>query len=134
MYLELARNDITVARILLEPRNNPGNDEMITNIAAYHVQQGLEKGLKHIIHDINGLDDSTKRFRSHSLTSLISVVEDECGITIIDDLKIMSETITEWESESRYGGSFSVTKSEIERGIELFEELTQIIDEKYHHQ
>ena len=42
-----AEADISIARLLLSPSGNPTNDEMITDQAAYHVQQGIEKALKY---------------------------------------------------------------------------------------
>ena len=125
MYLDLAKADISVAKILLEPKNNPTNDEMITDAAAYHVQQGIEKLLKYILHDLNGIDDSSKSFRTHSITSLISKVEDETNVKVPDELKMVSELLTSWESESRYGGDISATEKQIKNCINIFEEFIE---------
>ncbi len=45
--LARAEADIRIARILLSPEGNPENDEMITDQAAYHAQQAIEKALKY---------------------------------------------------------------------------------------
>lgn len=37
--LARAQADIDIAKLLLSPEGNPSNDEMITDQAAYHVQQ-----------------------------------------------------------------------------------------------
>jgi len=43
--LKRARTDIQIAKTLMTPAGNPTNDEMVTDQAAYHVQQGIEKAL-----------------------------------------------------------------------------------------
>jgi len=45
--LKRARSDIQIAKTLLSPVGNPASDEMITDQAAYHIQQGIEKALKY---------------------------------------------------------------------------------------
>lgn len=45
--LARAQADINIAKLLISPGENPNNDEMITDQAAYHVQQGLEKAMKY---------------------------------------------------------------------------------------
>ena len=45
--LKRARSDIQIAKTLMSPAGNPTNDEMITDQAAYHIQQGIEKALKY---------------------------------------------------------------------------------------
>ena len=44
--LRRAESDIAIAELLLSEEGNPTHDEMITDQAAYHVQQGIEKALK----------------------------------------------------------------------------------------
>ena len=45
--MKRARIDIQIAKTLMTPAENPTNDEMVTDQAAYHIQQGIEKALKY---------------------------------------------------------------------------------------
>ena len=128
-YHEKAVRDIKVATYYTSAVGNPDNDEGMYDIAAYHAQQGIEKEIKYILHDIFGADETEKRFRVHSIPSLISYVE-EYGVVIPDEVKSIAYDVTEWEASSRYPGGAKTTRDEIQEAIGVFDELAQFVKEK----
>lgn len=119
-----AEADIKIARLLISPEGNPSNDEMITDQAAYHAQQAIEKALKYQT-EMMGLDYT----KTHNLTGLIATLEKQ-GFTVADDLKGKAFEISDWEASSRYKDDFMVVKSEIEKAISMYEELRgRILDD-----
>ena len=119
--LRRSESDIAIAKILLSPEGNPTNDEMITDHAAYHVQQGIEKALKYQT-EIMGIPYR----KIHNLVGLISDLEQN-GYTVSDAMKSKAFVISDWEASSRYNDDFSVVKAEIENAIDLYEELKEDI-------
>lgn len=119
--LNRAESDIRIARLLLTPQGNPTNDEMITDQAAYHTQQGIEKALKY---QSEMLGISYKK--THNLAGLIMDLEKN-GFIVPEELKYRSTFISDWEASSRYNDDFNVVKAEIEKAIQLYEELRSAI-------
>ena len=119
--LKRARTDIEIAKILMSPAGNPTNDEMITDQAAYHIQQGIEEALKYQT-EISGLPYK----KIHNLTGLIIDVEN-AGFAVSNELKAMAFQISDWEASSRYNDDFTVVKGDLERAIRLYEELEKRI-------
>ena len=126
-YLERAEIDIYIAKLLLSPEGNPTNDEGIYDAAAYHVQQGVEKALKYVLHDVTEISDETREFRTHNLDDLIDIVESKTAYIIPDSVKEMAEEITSWEANSRYGSSIVTTRAQIEEAINLYENMKENI-------
>lgn len=112
-----AEADISIARLLLSPSGNPTNDEMITNQAAYHVQQGIEKALKYQT-EMMGIEYK----KTHSLIGLITDLE-KSGFIVSDALKSKAFLISDWEASSRYNDDFSAVRRDIEDAVILYEEL-----------
>ena len=102
--LKRARTDIEIAKILMSPAGNPTNDEMITDQAAYHIQQGIEEALKYQT-EISGLPYK----KIHNLTGLIIDVEN-AGFAVSNELKAMAFQISDWEASSRYNDDFYLDK------------------------
>ena len=119
--LKRARSDIQIAKTLMTPAGNPTNDEMITDQAAYHIQQGIEKALKYQT-EISGIPYK----KSHNLIGLISDVE-KTGFVVSNDLKAMAFQISDWEASSRYNDDFTVLREDMEKAINLYEELEEQI-------
>ena len=115
--LKRARTDIQIARMLMSPEGNPQNDDMITAQAAYHIQQGIEKALKYQT-EISGYPYR----KIHHLAGLIGDVE-KTGFVVSDELKSMAYLISDWESSSRYNDDFSVSVTDLNRALQLYEEL-----------
>ncbi len=122
-YHDRAIGDLYVAKLLTSPKGNPSNDEGVLDIAAYHVQQGIEKELKHIMHDICGVPDDTRVFRTHVIDDLIDQVETQTSFVVPDDVKEIALNLTNWEAQSRYPNSIASTLDEITTAIEIFEDL-----------
>lgn len=120
--LKRAKTDIQIARTLMTPEANPTSDEMIMDQAAYHIQQGIEKALKYQT-EISGIPYK----KIHNLVGLITDVE-KTGFQVSTGLKEMAFQISDWEASSRYNDDFSVLKTDLEKAIQLYEELeTQIL-------
>ncbi len=130
MLLDRADRDVYNARLLISPTGNPDNDELIDDIAAYHVQQGIEKALKYALFSIGGLDETSRTYRTHSIPTLIDLVQENCGFTVPERLILASNDITGWEANSRYGEDPVAMRDEIMEAIEMYEELKQLILEK----
>lgn len=127
MLLDRADSDIYNAKLLLSPVGNPTNDELITDIAAYHVQQAIEKALKYLIYTLSNADPENREYRTHNITSLILLAEDLCGFYVSEQLKAQSYAITRWESKSRYEDSSVAVKKDIQNAIEMYNELREQI-------
>ena len=119
--LSRSESDIAIAKLLLSPEGNPTNDEMITDQAAYHVQQAIEKALKYKT-EMLGIAYR----KTHNLVGLISDLEQN-GFVVDDTLKSKAAEISGWEAASRYNDDFKAVKSEIESAIEIYENLKEII-------
>ena len=119
--LDRAEADIAIARLLLSPVGNPSNDELITDQAAYHVQQAIEKALKHQI-ECMGL----RYKKTHNITGLIVQLEKN-GFCVSDELKRKAFIISDWEALSRYNDDFFVVRKDILDAIELYYELKKSI-------
>ena len=115
--LRRSESDIAIARILLSPEGNPTNDEMITDQAAYHVQQGIEKALKYQT-EMMGIPYR----KIHNLVGLISDLEKN-GYAVDSKLKAKAFVISDWEASSRYNDDFSVVREDIEDAISMYEDL-----------
>lgn len=97
---------------------------MITDQAAYHIQQGIEKALK-CQTEISGC--AYKKI--HNLIGLIYDAE-KTGLEVSDELKAMAYKISDWEASSRYNDDFSVDQEDLLKAIRLYEELEKQILEK----
>ena len=125
-YHELGEGDILAAKSLISPAVNITNDERFYDIAAYHVQQAIEKELKYILHDLNDADDTTKDFRTHNIVSLCKQVE-KYGISLPDDIKDIAFEISEWEAVSRYKGGVINNVSQIKSAIGVYDNLVEFV-------
>lgn len=115
--LARARADAEISKILLTDKGNPTHDEMITDQAAYHVQQAIEKALKYQT-EMFGMEYK----KIHNLAGLIPPLE-AAGFPVSDELKSKAYIISNWEASSRYADDFFSVKSDIEDALRLYEEL-----------
>lgn len=117
--------DIEVAKRCCCSKNNPTNDEYFYDVAAYHAQQAVEKELKYILHDIYGMDNTSRKFRTHNISTLIvflgnyepDFVKNHQGLVDMMDI------ITDWEASCRYGESIVSTRKDIENAIVIADDL-----------
>ncbi len=106
----------------------PYNDEMILNIAAYHLQQAVEKILKGSLECAGVTVPNT-----HRIPKLIKMVFDHNANLIITDwIDDHSEMLSEWEAQTRYNMDFLVEKRKLDtaiREIQKFFHVNGIQDE-----
>lgn len=128
-YHERGEADIYVARIILSPVGNPTNDENVYAIAAYHVQQAIEKELKYILHDLYQVDDSTRSFKTYNISDLIGQVE-RLGIALPDELIELAYDIGDWEAATRYAGNVVADAKEIKNAIDIYDLFASFVKDQ----
>lgn len=88
--------------------------------------------MMHILHNIYGMDDKLRSFRTHNISTLLlylgrynsDFVQNKC-----QSLIEMSDTLTSWEASCRYGEDIVSTRRDIEKAITIAEDmLTKIQD------
>lgn len=127
-YQDRADADLKVAKLLISPIGNPTHDEMLYDNAAYHLEQAYEKELKYVLHDLLGVDDTTREFKTHNIADLISQIED-AEYSIPEAIKEISHDLTEWEASTRYNADISSDLMEIKIAISKFELLKNAVEE-----
>jgi hypothetical protein len=60
--------DLLIAHYLLNVENKELSKYIDT--AGYHVQQAIEKSIKYFLHNVHGIDDTTRTFKTHNLMNL----------------------------------------------------------------
>lgn len=105
-------------------------DEGTLNIAGYLLQQTVELALKHII-EMNGFEYP----KTHDISVLLDKIDEVCthkiDENIIDTLYLMSGTITQMESKTRYIKNYLVSKRSISQVKELIIKLLPQIDKSF---
>lgn len=122
--------DIEISKRCCRSENNPTNDEYFYDAAAYHIQQAIEKELKYMLHNIYGMDDKPRSFRTHNISTLLlylgrynpEFVQNKCQ-NIIE----ISDVLTDWEASCRYGENIVSTRRDIEKAIIIAEDLLKDI-------
>lgn len=131
MNINRIKTDITLAECGINPAINITNDEYLYDASAYHIQQAIEKSLKYILHNIYGEDDTTKKFKTHNISSLIIMLNsyDSDFINNHPDIVNIADEITKWEASSRYGESIVSTRNDIMEAIKYAKNLyDEILD------
>lgn len=93
--LRLARADFKVYENLIK-----SDDELVANIAHYHMQQAIEKLLKCAIE----LKGERPRW-THDIRELYATYQN-LGWPAIEEIRTIQDTVTLWESRSRYNTNF----------------------------
>lgn len=121
--------DIKMAEYGISPAINVTNDEYLYDLAAYHIQQAVEKELKYILHDIYGEDDTERRFKTHNISSLLIMINeyDQDFINNHKDIVDISDQLTSWEASSRYGENIVSTREDINKAINCAKGLEEEI-------
>lgn len=119
--LERADSDVHVAESLLGPIGNPTNNYLITNVAAFHAQQAIEKALKYKIQAVG-----IPPIDTHNLTELLHALEHN-GIVFSPVLKTQAFVISSWENDYQFNDDFHAVKSDVEYAIQLYKELRKQI-------
>lgn len=103
----LIKADIIAARQAIEYYESSGI-KSIKNIAAYHLQQAVEKLIKYQIYS-SGVNINYSQMYTHNIERLI-IYGDSLNISILvpEYIREKSLRITDWEAGSRYDVGFSI--------------------------
>lgn len=94
----------------------------IKNVAAYHLQQAVEKLLKYQIYQV-GTNISNRRMYTHDIRKLLDYASEENFRLIVPDyINNHANSITEWEAGSRYDIGFSVRIDALKKCYETVNE------------
>lgn len=125
MKLYQPKSDLDAVQLFLE---HPKNEHLI-DLASYHLQQAVEKCLKYMLYNIYGMDENSRKYRTHNITQLCYMINklDADFLDKHQDLLINSYKLTTWETGSRYDENFYVKTQEIENtfifAMNLYNEL-----------
>lgn len=92
-------------------------DEYAVTAATYHIQQAIEKTLKGLILINGGQPEFT-----HNINKLIQHCNN-LGIEITEELDDISETLTIWETSSRYDPFINFSQKKYDKAKNVFKEL-----------
>jgi len=109
-----AKADLQSARLLLSQN---GSDELLVDIAAYHVQQGIEKLVKFAL-TLSGV----KYKQTHDMDILHEQLEG-AGIKIFPWLCENIDTLNSYATKTRYGSDKVATTRKITQLLNLAEGL-----------
>lgn len=112
LLLEKARKDYDTVICMQKV-----NDELYLDICCYHIQQAIEKVLKCSI-ELKGFRYSYE----HSISKLYGDYVN-AGWPEYKDLRMMADTLTDWESSAEYKDSFAATISQLADALEIYREL-----------
>ena len=124
LNLKNIKSDIGISKMCLSPFRNLFNDEIYYNSAAYHAQQATEKCLKIILLKYYCVDGTSKRYRTHNISSLLAYLN-ECAKESAKEIPIIipqviidnSIDITSWEANTRYGDDMVLLRKSIKEVI-----------------
>ena len=116
--LMLAKNDLKVARIIL----NSANDELMHNSAAYNAQQAVEKIMKALIVQAGGHAGI-----SHNITELSKDL-DELEVTYPGWINDVDYDVSSWATTIRYNINFKADYDLIETVINNTETWIKVIE------
>lgn len=108
----LAGQDLRAAELMLaEP------DDFAPRIAAYHVQQCIEKCIKQALR-LYGVNYT----KTHRILDLIDMLPDGQRVfsaEVLERLEISGNRIADWEAKTRYASGYLVKRSTVQQGIDL---------------
>ncbi len=117
----LIKADIIAARQAIEYFEQKQIKD-IKNVAAYHLQQAVEKILKYQIYK-SGIRIDNHRMHRHDIRMLLDYAEEENVQMIVPDyVQKHANSITEWEAGSRYDIGFSVRIDVLKKCYEIVKE------------
>ena len=117
----LIKADIIAAKQAIDYYESNGVKD-IKNIAAYHLQQAVEKLIKYQIYE-SGNNLNNSQLYTHNIERLI-VYGDSLGIGLIVPTYIRERSIvlTSWEAGSRYDVGFSIRINVLNKTYDIVEE------------
>ena len=102
-FLALAKSDLKVATMVIDS----ATDELVQNIAAYHVEQAVEKIMKGLLVKNDGFAGI-----SHNITELSKDL-DELSVSYPEWIHDKDDQITSWATTIRYNANFKADHDEI---------------------
>ena len=91
----------------------PDNDELFLNSIAYHLQQSVEKLLKAFL-ECKGVTVPN----THDIYKLVRMSKDNGSNVIVTQwIEDKADTITRWETDTRYNMDYYVEADKIQEGI-----------------
>lgn len=109
--------DYQVCLLLLK---NTDIDIRLDN-AAYHIQQAFEKIIKHYISFKSGKHSFEHNIR-YNLNQAYKL-----GLPLQSNLEDLADTLSKWESNTRYEGNFIASKEDIELAVIEYNKLYSLI-------
>lgn len=113
--LDKACSNFNLAKDIL---SKLAHDEYYLNFIAYHLQQSTEVALKRV-HEVNGV----KFEKTRNIGDLLSILSKMEPPILFPYLKRWKDTVTLWESQTRYVKNFMLELEDIEEYIPLLERL-----------
>jgi HEPN domain-containing protein len=127
-YYGRAIADLSVAKRLIKEGVTPRSAEL--DLAAYHLQQAVEKSLKHII-PICVMEKDIRRFRTHNIPSLIAMAEQATHYRAPRKIKQIADKLTSWEANARYSSDPVTTRDELQATVAAVETFMSDIGPKH---
>lgn len=121
-YLDKATINFKTSKILLKYMT----DDSMINIVGYHLQQSTELALKYL-HEVKGI----KYNKTHDIDDLLKVLAVTENPITFSYLDRWRDTLTAWESKTRYVKNFLLEVRDIEAYIPLLERLLKECNDIY---
>jgi HEPN domain-containing protein len=100
----------------------PRNDEAFVNDVAYHLQQSVEKVLKAFL-ECQGITVPN----THDIDKLVRMSRDNGSKVVLTEwIEDKADTITRWETDTRYNIDYHAETSKIKKGIEEIGHFLQL--------
>ena len=112
--LDRAKADLQNVRLIL---SHDSSDELFLDIAAYHIQQGVEKLVKFSL-SANGVRPKP----THDILVLIEQLE-MAGVEVLPWLRENADTLNAYATKTRYGSNIVAVKTKITQLLGLAEEF-----------
>ena len=111
-----AKADLESAQVMLSISQR---DELFLDIAAYHVQQGIEKLVKYML-----IEDGVRPLQTHDIDILIEQME-KAEIIVPPWVSENADILNSYATKTRYGTNLIATKRKITHLLNLAEEMLQ---------
>lgn len=132
LSMNLIKADLIMAKQGMEQYRSH-EIKQIKNLAAYHLQQAVEKMIKIQIYR-SGVSYENREVYVHDLTRLIHYADTlEFGVNIPAIIRTQAIMITDWEANGRYDIHFSVRISTLEKIFAVVDAWYQELKKKGFH-
>ena len=108
--LDIAKRNFEVAKSIYEKYSN---DDGMLNIVAYHLQQCIELGLKHVL-ETHGVSYPV----THDIQQLINLLPPD-WLPMFDKIEEFSDTISTMEAKTRYSKGYRTSSRNLTKVCNL---------------